>query len=119
VKQILSPYKSALVILLMAPLGAVLMGWFEGKVRTWSDLPAILDHGCFLAVMMTIAWLFFRSPLAKQYTALVKETEESAGSFMSPATLKSKTTILTGDAPISPEAIAKVNDAASSESKLS
>ena len=65
---------------------AVLVGSFfltllhlyaSGEFKGWSDFPDVANHASFSATMMTIGWLFLRSPWAARITQVMGETKES------------------------------------------
>ncbi len=71
IPQIKSALLNCLIILIGAPLASLALTWMNGELTGWADIPKALDHAAFIGVMMTIAWLGMKSPLAERAKTLI------------------------------------------------
>jgi hypothetical protein len=81
VKQIQSTLVNMMIILVGCPLAGVGLSFLNGELTKWSDIPRALDHGFFIAVCMTFAWLGMASPLASRLKTLINSihSEDAQG----------------------------------------
>lgn len=105
IPQIRGKYRSVLIIGVMSFIGGVISANSHGEIRTFRDLPKGFDDGALYAVLGVFAWIFLKSPWAKEFRQLTLEDEkatttEPSGAVRVVETKKStETTIAVPDPP--------------------
>lgn len=79
VPQIKSTVLSVLVILIGAPLAGAYFSWQTGELHNFHELGNALTHGFFGAFMLSIGWVFFRSPFSGRITEVLMEARNQQG----------------------------------------
>ena len=79
IPQIKSAAVSVAMILLGVPMATILHLYLSGELHYWSQIPDVLNHASFTAVMAAIAWIFLRSPFAGKFTEILQTTTTPSG----------------------------------------
>ena len=45
--------------------------WLSGEFKGWADIADVANHASFTATMMTVGWIFLRSPWAGKITEMI------------------------------------------------
>lgn len=71
IPQIKSTIINLCIILIGIPIAALGALYVGGELKTWSQIPSVLDHSLLAAVGAACGWLGMRSPFAARFTSLM------------------------------------------------